>query len=113
MGGGLYDSNIDIIAHTAANGVYEEIIYIICRNDRSDISSHHDIILSQFSLLCQPPPPKQSDLLDAPRTVYTRSKILWTEEGILQYQSLVANQLKDLRSRWLLGTSRQPHQYFS
>ena len=106
VGNGQYDSNIDIIIYTAADGVSEKITSIICRNDRPDISSHHDIILTELTLPYQPPPVAQPDLLVAPRTAYKRNKVLWTQEGILQYQNLIANQLQDLRDRWLLAGSR-------
>ena len=69
VGGGLFDSNIDIIVHTVADQVYEKVTAIICRNDRPDISSHHDIIMSEFTLPHQPPPLQQPDLIVAPRTM--------------------------------------------
>ena len=106
VGNGQYDSNIDIILHTASEGVSEIVTNIICRNDHPEISSHHDIIISELSLPYQAPPQKQSDLLVAPRTLYERSKIIWSEEGKVQYQRLVASQLHGLRDRWLNSDSK-------
>ena len=74
VGGGQFDSIIDIIVHTSASEVSERVTGIICRNDRPDISSHHDIIMSEFSLPYKPPPLKQPDLVVAPRTMYRRNK---------------------------------------
>ena len=106
VGNGKYDSNIDIIIHTTAEGVTEKVKNIICRNDRPDISSHHDIITTVFSLPYQAPPKKQPDLIEAPRTILKRNKILWTEDGIHQYQGLVEEQLQELRNRWLCEGSK-------
>ena len=106
VGGGLFDSNIDIIVHTVADQVYEKVTAIICRNDRPDISSHHDIIMSEFTLPHQPPPLPQPDLIVAPRTMYRRNKIIWTEEGIQQYKTMIAAQLQELRNRWLSPDSK-------
>ena len=57
VGNGKFDSNIDIILHTTSDVISETITRIICRNDHPEISSHHDIILSQVSLPHDVPAP--------------------------------------------------------
>ena len=106
VGDGKFDSKIDVILHTKANFVEETIAKIICKNDHPEMSSHHDIILSDFSLPYQAPPDKSSDLVVAPRTMYERTKVLWTESGVQLYQDLVSAQLQELRQTWLNPSSR-------
>ena len=106
VGNGQYDSNIDVILYTTADYVTENISKIICRNDHPEISSHHDIILSEFSLPYQAQPQQPVGLTVAPRCTFERSKVLWTDTGATAYQNLVTAQLKDLRQTWLNSNSR-------
>ena len=106
VGDGLYDSNVDVILHSKEDSVTETILRIICRNDHPEISSHHDIIISQVSLPHNAPAPRSSNLLVAPRTAVERRKILWTEEGTAEYLKLISSQLHDLRLSWLNASSR-------
>ena len=106
VGGGQYDSNIDVILYTAMDSVTETISKIICRNDHPEISSHHDIILSEFSLPYQDQPQQSLGLTAAPRCTFIRNKVIWTDAGAAAYQNLVAAQLQDLRQTWLNSNSR-------
>ena len=100
VGDGKYDSNIDILLHTKIDDVTEEVTNIMCVNNIPEVSSHHDILLSQCSLPPQGPQPKSSDCITAPRISFTRKKILWTETGITDYHSLAGAQLAELRQVW-------------
>ena len=105
VGNGLHDSNIDILLHTAADSLSEKDTKIICKNEYPEISSHHDIILSEFTLPYQAPLPVTAGLTVAPRTTYQRNKILWTDDGKVAFENLVAKQLQDLRKTWLNSSS--------
>ena len=105
VGNGLYDSNIDILLHTTDNSITETVTKIICKNEHPEISSHHDIILSEFTLPYQAPLPPTAGLTVAPRTTYQRNKILWTEQGKLAFEKLVSKQLQELRQTWLRSSS--------
>ena len=100
VGDGKFDSNIDVILHTAAEDLSETVTRIICRNDHPEISSHHDVILSEFTLPHQSPTSKSQDCVVAPRITYTRKKVLWTENGAKIYKKAVATQLCELRQSW-------------
>ena len=103
LGEGIFDSNIDIIAHSEHISISESIISIFCKHEYPEIDSHHDIIISSVSL---PSVPKldfaQPDLVKAPRIELDRNKILWSKEGIKEFQATVA----DICQRWLNPTSR-------
>ena len=107
MGGGKYDSNIDIIlfsdpghecdqdknpCHDCSQGehhgchrnqVHESVIQIVCKLDCPEILSHHHMIISQLTL--PPACPKQvsTDLVRAPRTERPRYRTHWDEAGIV------------------------------
>ena len=100
VGQGKFDSNIDIILYSKESHVQETITKIICKFEHPEISSHHDIILSEFTLPRQDPPPKSNGLVVAPRTTQPRNKILWNEDGIAAYSNLVSDQLQQLRHSW-------------
>ena len=79
---------------------------IICKNDNPLINSHHDIIISAWSPPSAPDPTSTSSNITAPRVNNTRVKISWSEEGIIEYEKLVASQLLRLQNLWLGTPSR-------
>ena len=105
VGNGQYDSNIDIILHTAPDIITEVVLKIVCRNDHPEISSHHDLILSEFILPYQAPIREPVCMTVAPRTFHQRRKILWTDQGKKDYETLITTQLRELRETWLSSSS--------
>ena len=53
-GEGLYDSHIDILAHSNHHGVTEQVMDILCIKDHPSMLSHHDMIVSRCAI---PPSP--------------------------------------------------------
>ena len=106
LGGGAFDSNIDIILHTDNSPFKECITTIFCKLDYPEIDSHHDIILSSITIPLFDQPPTLDNLVTAPRIGYKRHKILWSDEGISDYQNLVSEKLSQIRTRWLDPLSR-------
>ena len=51
------------------------------------------------------PPKESAGLIAAPRTTYSRSKVLWTEEGKQAYKLLIESELRNLREVWLSSSS--------
>ena len=106
VGDGKFDSNVDVILHTADSSnpqVYPECVTsIICQKDTPSISSHHDLILSSFSLPPAMPEASSSELVAAPRLSLQRNKIEWSEEGVAEYESIVSKQLRRIRDTWLV-----------
>ena len=104
VGNGMYDSDIDILLHTDDANVNETVTKIICKQDNL---SHHDPILSSFTIptqaITQPTP--VSDI--APRIDHTRTRITWSEEGRDEFCQLVAPHLRQAREQWLDASSQQ------
>ena len=105
IGGGLFDSNIDVLLFIDTKDVHEEVADIYCSEVYPIIQSHHDIISSVFNL-----PAKKTPL--APPTSHVpvvpniRTKTVWSVEGIPAYQCLIGQSLADLRKRWSVPSSR-------
>ena len=100
VGEGRFDNNIDIILCSNHNLVEEQVTQILCKFDNPEISSHHDIILSEFSLPSQAQHKVPAELVVAPRIVRDRDKIFWSEDGITAYKELVTPQLRQIREIW-------------
>ena len=97
VGNGQYDSNIDILAFTVAQGVPGEVLgRIICKYDTPGMRSHHDLILSSFYLPAIPLPQKTDGLVKAPRISVSRCKIRWSDEGVLKYNTILTELLPQL-----------------
>ena len=97
-GDGLSDSELDVLIHSC--GASEVLMNIICKLSDPTILSHHDIILSKFTLEKTLTIPHQK-IDTAPRVLNTRVKIRWSDEGINEYRAAISNNLGDLRKRWL------------
>ena len=106
VGGGKYDSNVDVILHSAGSKnlkIYtENVTSIICQKNTPGINSHHDLILSSFSLPPGSPETSSADLVDAPRLPIQRNNIEWSEEGVIEYETIVGAQLRRIRNTWLV-----------
>ena len=101
VGGGLFDSNVDVILQSKGSfepAEVESITGILCKNEFPELNSHHDVILSLFSLPPGNPDTISADLITAPRLDHHRTNITWTEEGIQKYSALVSSHLERLRS---------------
>ena len=101
LGGGSFDSNIDVILHAKDFTSSEKMIKIFCKNETPDKFSHHDAILSTVSIPADTVLPPDPDLVTAPKLEYSLIKIMWSEEGIADYQEEVSHKLAEIRSRWL------------
>ena len=105
LGGGLFDSDIDVIMHLSHQFGAEEIENVYCKTEYPIINSHHDVIFSNFSLPIVPveaPPTKST----APVIPNVRKRIVWNDENLTEYRALLGNNLVDLRERWALSSSR-------
>ena len=105
LGNGVFDSNIDVILCSKTCEHPEQVEKVFCKFDHPSIASHHDLILSSFSL----PVGSEEEIKEYP-TVPTidnnRVKIFWSDENIPHYQDLVSDNLTILRERWLSPGSR-------
>ena len=106
VGNGKFDSMIDILLNSSEVNCPESVLEIMCKHDHPAMLSHHDIIVSQFSIPVLEEVPVVSDLISAPKLDHTRVKILWTPEGQADYAELVGPHLRHAREQWLDSTSQ-------
>ena len=102
-GDGLFDSNIDIILHSGTLKAPEQVTEILCQKLHPQMCSHHDAILSSFTIPYSYDIPSASNetCISAPKLDLQLRKVLWSPEGILKYENEVKFVLKGLRDRWL------------
>ena len=100
VGNGEFDSDLDVILLSNLATTSERVNDILCKNVNPLVNSHHDLIVSSFSLPASTPPqPSQSNII-APRVPNNRQKVMWSEEGIGLYKEMLGNSLAGLRQRW-------------
>ena len=107
VGNGMYDSDIDILLHSSDDNVEEAVTKIMCKLDNPDILSHHDVILSSFTIPTKEDIPLSPLNIVAPKIEHTRTRIDWSETGQLEYCNLVAPYLRQVREQWLDAHSQQ------
>ena len=100
MGSGSGDSHLDKVLYSS-NAPIETIHTIVCRNENPLVESHHDIILSESD---HPSPLSSIPRIYAPTVPQVpneRYSVVWSKEGIADYQNLVVPQLQRLQDSWL------------
>ena len=105
-GNGLYDSNIDILLHPVKINASEVVSRILCINDYPELQSHHDVIMSQFTIPGLVQNSSTADVISAPRIQHTRKKIHWSDDGIDDYANLLKPQLERIRQNWFDPSSQ-------
>ena len=106
MGGGTFDSNIDIILHSTHAQYPETVTKIFCKHDHPDMDSHHDAVLSTVFLPINQNNEPRQDLLTAPKLQHSRYKVVWSLDGIAAYQQEVSSMLAEARLTWLNPASK-------
>ena len=101
---GIFDSDIDVILYSKCGITEEHIDRVLCRNDFPSIASHHDAIVSSFTLPFQPA--DDQPIVDVPEIPNTRKKILWRQESLPMCREIVSDSLTCLRKRWLEPSSK-------
>ena len=95
LGGGLFDSEIDIDAVPKSSYLSEKITNILCSKDHTEVDSQHDIILSSLDISDD-----ASKLVTAPRVPNMRKRIIWSQVAIPKYQAILSSMLPKLRNGW-------------
>ena len=105
-GEGKSDSILDRILFSAFETSFESLFDIKCSMVNPLIDSHHDLIMTKLVLQnLSEAPDKPKDNITAPKTTNTRRRVLWSEQGIENYQKLVVPHLLQLQDRWLASHS--------
>ena len=106
VGSGLYDSDIDVILNSVSIENQESVTDIMCKLDHPTILSHHDVILSDFSLQSKPEDTNDDIHCEAPKVEIKREKIIWSDEGVKEFKNIVTPQLQRLRENWFIPSSQ-------
>ena len=101
MGNGKSDSNLDRIMYPSSAASPEFIDRIVCKLHNPLINSHHDLLLSAFSIQSEDLPSASIENVVAPIIENKRQKVIWSDAGIEDFQSLVVPHLKRLQELWL------------
>ena len=101
VGRGSYHSSIDILLYSSCDRVTEKVENILCIHEHPELLSHHDVILSSFTIPCEEISPNSGNLVTAPRCNINRNKIFWSEDGQAKYSELVSPYLREVRNNWL------------
>ena len=99
---GRSDSTIDALLSSeytssgSLNTSIETLLKILCSKTNHLVDSSHDALISSLQL---PPKPVETPTLGnimAPKIVHSKHKIVWTDEGIHEYQNLLSQVLPDV-----------------
>ena len=102
MGDGASDSSIDVILlQHSTSLISEKIKKIICSKEDPRVDSKHDIIISQLTLpFIGIPISDPTPTIDPPTIPNTKHRIIWSEQGILDYRELLEDTLLDIQQNW-------------
>ena len=101
IGTGQFDSDLDVILFTNLQDQSESLTEVICKHHYPLIDSHHDLIITSFTIPLAPASPQISQKqISAPKIENFRQKVLWSEEGIAAYRTAVGGPLADMEERW-------------
>ena len=106
VGNGVFDSELDVILYCRPETVKESLVEVICKVTCPLLSSHHDILLTSFTLPRIESPSPSLALNKATRVENKRSKIFWSDQGMKDYELLVSEHLPYVRDLW--GNSSSP-----
>ena len=79
---------------------------IHCKLSEPLINSHHDMLVSSWSVPHMSFQDTSEDNIVAPKVDNKRLKVLWSDAGIEEYQSIVAPHLSRLQNLWLTSPTR-------
>ena len=102
LGDGSSDSQLDVLLYSKLYA--EQLSKLICKLEHPLLTSHHDVLVSTFSVpkFC-PPTPGANPL--ANRIQNSRVKIKWSVSGIEHYQTYLSDNLSRMRQNWLNSSS--------
>ena len=101
VGGGEFDSDLDVLLYGGCEGVHEYLVEIVCELRHPLMFSHHDLIISKCNIPTQQCQPHDSQHnIIAPRVQNNRFRTKWTEEGMAEYKEQLNTILPEIRQTW-------------
>ena len=106
LGNGQSDSFLDRILFSDSVLHQEILLDILCKNLNPLVDSHHDVIISSWSLPVERAENVSGGNIVAPRIENNRLKVGWSDEGIAEYQKMVVPHLTRIQELWLTSPSK-------
>ena len=106
VGNGASDSALDKFFFSKSLRDPEVLQQIYCKLSHPFIESHHDMILSSWTLPNIPPPLSSTDNVVAPKLDNHRNKVMWSDQSIEEYQNLVTPHLERVQKLWLSSPTK-------
>ena len=103
---GRSESFLDRILFTSSLSQPEVLKTIHCKLAEPFINSHHDMLITTWSVPSMKTPATSTDNIVAPKVENNRHKVIWSDSGIEAYQELVIPHLSRLQELWLHSSSR-------
>ena len=106
VGNGKSDSYLDKILFTSTALKAETLQTIECGQTNPLVDSHHDLLVSCFEIPDEARDDSTDGKVTAPVIENKRVKVIWSDAGIQEYQSLVLPHLSRLQELWLSSPTR-------
>ena len=106
IGNGRFDSELDVLLHSNQDFIQECLLSLHCQHHDPRVDSHHDLLVSSCTIHAALKNVDKSENITAPRVKNNRHKIVWSEDGIALFESIISVILPSLRSRWQSSTSQ-------
>ena len=103
MGNGNNDSELDKLLFSLDLKYPEVVSTIICKLESPAVDSHHDVIISKFSLPFVDTNETSANNMKAPKVDNNRFKVLWSDIGVEEYQNIVVPELQRIQQQLLLA----------
>ena len=107
LNNGLSDSNIDVLLSSNNNScgppthATETLLNVLCGKTNYLVDSSHDVLVSLTIVPAQPSKIPNMEKIKAPRIEHSKHKVVWSDEGILEYQNLLAQVLPQIASNYV------------
>ena len=106
VGNGLSDSFLERILFSRSLAQHEILLNIHCKQTEPLIASHHDLLVSSWSIPHVAIQEVPTNNTVAPMIENKRVRVVWSDEGVEEYQKLVAPHISRIQELWLSTLSR-------
>ena len=107
LNNGLSDSTIDVLLSLntdscgSSNIARESLHKVLCGKTNNLVDSSHDVLISSTMVPAKAFKVSDMEKIKAPRIEHSKHKVVWSDEGILEYQKLLAQALPQIASDYV------------
>ena len=106
LGQGMSDSSLDRIMFSKSVNKPETLLNIHCKLTDPLVASHHDLLVSSWTSDGQENEEQSSINVEAPILVNNRCRVVWSDEGIAEYQRIAGPHLLRIQELWLQNPTK-------